>query len=256
MPIQSVRRSTAILRQFSVEEPELGVTELSDRLGLHKSTVHRLLTSLRRDGLVKRVPATRKYRLGISLIELGNTAVFNHAVLRIIHPYVHYVAQSVEESAILAVRDRDEVLCLLQARSPDMREAVTWAPRAPLDSTSSGRVFLADMAEKELNALLEKGLTPWTPMTITDPGELRALLAQVREDGFATAFEQYKEGHNSIAVPIRRPDGTDLAALTARGYSYRFTHQRVMKAMEIMRGVATDVSRKISSLPPDELELL
>jgi DNA-binding IclR family transcriptional regulator len=256
MPIQSVRRSTAILRQFSVEEPELGVTQLSERLGLHKSTVHRLLTSLRRDGLVKRVPATRKYRLGIGLIELGYIATYNQRLLQVASPYVHYLADALGEAALLAVRDDDEILIVLQVRSPDLRDSVRWAPRAPLDSTSTGRIFLAHMPENELRKVLEKGLTPRTSMTISDPAELRAELERVREEGFATSFEEYEEGVNVIAVPIKKPDGTVVAALAAAGYSYSFTRDKAMKSLEIMRGIAIDVSHKLSALPPAELDLL
>ena len=255
MPIQSVRRAIAILREFSVDEPELGVTELSERLGLHKSTVHRLLTSLLRGGLVRRVPTSRKYRLGIGLTELGYTAIHNQALLQVAHPYVHYLADALGESASLAVRDGDETLIVLQARSPDLRASVRWVARAPLYCTSTGRIFLAHMPEKELSRFLEKELAPRTPMTITDPVELRAELERVREEGFATSFEEYEEGTNSVAVPIRRPDGTVIAALGAAGYSYSFTREKAMKALEIMRGIAIDVSHKLATLPPEEIDL-
>jgi DNA-binding IclR family transcriptional regulator len=256
MPIQSVRRAIAILREFSVDEPELGVTQLSERLDLHKSTVHRLLASLRRAGLVKRVPTSRRYRLAVGLIELGHVALYNHALLQVVHPYVHYLADALGETALLAVRDDDEILIVLQVRSPDLRDSVRWVPRAPLHCTSTGRIFLAHMPENEVNGFLEKELTPRTAATISDPAELRAELGRVREEGFATSFEEYEEGINAIAVPIKKPDGTVAAALAASGYSYSFTREKAVKSLEIMRGIATDISHKLAALPPEELDLL
>jgi DNA-binding IclR family transcriptional regulator len=256
MPIQSVRRAVAILNQFSVDEPELGVTQLSEKLGLHKSTVHRLLASLRRQGLVKRNPLTRKYRLGIGLIELGYAAMYSNALLQLVDPYLHYLADAVGAVAYLAVQDEDEILVVSLVRSPDLRDAVSWVPRAPLHCTSTGKIFLAHMPEDELTRLLDKGLARLTEKTISDPTDLRQELDRVREQGFATSLEEHEEGTNAIAVPIKKPDGTVIAALGVVGHSYIFTREKATKSLEIMRGIATDVSHKLASLSSQELDLL
>lgn len=103
MPTQSVDRAISILRQFSVDEPQLGVSELSRRVGLTKSTVHRLLASLLQGGLVKQDPTTREYRLGLGLVELGQMVVHTDPLLRLVHPYQHYLADRVGEAVHLGV---------------------------------------------------------------------------------------------------------------------------------------------------------
>lgn len=256
MPVQSVERATSILRAFSVEEPVLGVTELSKRVGLDKSTVHRLLASLVRGGLVMRDTGSRKYRLGTRLLELGHTFLHSQPPLEIIHPYLHYLAQALGEAAFVSAREGDEVVNLLQVRSPELGESVPWVGRAPLPCTSTGKIFLAHMSEAELKPFLEKDLPSCTAKTITDPADLRQELQRVREQGFATALEEHQEGINAIAVPMKKPDNGVIAALGVAGPSYRFTGEKATGSLEILRGVVIDISRRFRSLPPEVLLLL
>jgi len=253
MRVQSVERAIAILREFSVEQPTLGVTELSERLGLHKSTVHRLLASLVVGGFMRRTPK-RKYRLGTRLIELGYNVINTQGLLQVAHPYLHYLAERVGELAYLGVRDGDSRLNVMQSEPPELKESVGWVARAPLGCTSSGKILLAHMSEDEVAAYLEKGLPRMTAKSITDPTDLRRELQRVREEGFGTSFEEFREGTNAISVPIAK-DSMVVAALAVVGYSYSLTQEKAMRSLEIMRGVAVDMSRKLGTLPSEELDL-
>lgn len=254
MRVQSIERAAKILKAFSVEEPELGVTELGRRMGLHKSTVHGLVTSLEQVGLVARNPRTRRYRLGLGLVELGYTVCNSHALLRIAHPYLRYLSDTIGELAYLGVRAGDDRLNVLQVESPHLMESVGWVPRAPLHCTSTGKVFLAHMPEDELEAYLDKGLISTSPQSITDPSELRRQLQTVREEGFATSLGEFKVGTNAIAVPVRK-DAEIIATLAMVGHSYRFTHEKAIDSLEMLTGTATQVTEKLRAVPAGELEL-
>ena len=246
MPIQSVDRAIAIMKTFTIDEPELGVTELSDKLGLHKSTVHRLLASLSKGGLVERNPRNRKYSLGIGLIELAGTMLNSRNLPQIARPYLHHLADMVEELTYLGVRDGDEVLDIEQVPSPHLVQSVGWlGRRTPLHCTSTGKIFLAHMPEQELEQVLGKGLARMTPKTICDPSDLRHELEEVREQGFATAFEELEEGTNAIAVPITKTDGTAIAAMGVVGPSYRFTPEKAMSQLDIIKSIAREVSHRL-----------
>jgi len=248
MPIQSVDRAIAILNAFSINEAQLGVTELSHRLGLHKSTVHRLLASLQKGGLVERDPRNRKYSLGIRLIELAGTMLNSRNVPQVVRPYLHYVADAVEELTYLAYRVGDDVLNVEQVPGPHLVQSVGWlGRRTPLHSTSAGKIFLAHMPEKELERILQKGLPRTGPRTITDPAELRYELERVREQGYATAFEELEEGTNALAVPITNPDNEVIAAIGVVGPSYRFTPERAMAHLDVIRSVAREVSHRLGN---------
>jgi DNA-binding IclR family transcriptional regulator len=246
MPIQSVNRAIAILDAFSINEPELGVTELSHRLGLHKSTVHRLLASLKKGGLVERNPRNRKYSLGIRLIELGGTMLSSRKLPQTVRPYLHHLADTLEELTYLGVRDGYEVLDIDEVPGPQLVQSVGWlGRRTPLHCTSTGKIFLAHMPEDELKQVLERGLPRMTPRTICDATELRAELAHVRELGYGTAFEELEEGTNAIAVPLTKADGTVVAAIGVVGPSYRFTPEKAMSQLDIIRSAAREVSHRL-----------
>jgi len=246
MPTQSVDRALSILREFSVDEPQLGVSELSRRVGLTKSTVHRLLASLLQGGLVKQDPTSREYRLGLGLVELGQTVVQTDPLLRLVHPYQHYLADTVGEPVHLGVRAGFEMLCPMYERPADLKEPVSWMARLPLHCSAGGKILAAQMEEDELTTLLEGGLSRFTENTITDPAELRAELEVVREQGFATCFEELKHGANAIAVPLAKPDGTVVATLSIVGHAYSLTREKAMNSLEILRGVATEISLKLA----------
>lgn len=248
MPIQSVDRAIAILNAFSISEAQLGVTELSHRLGLHKSTVHRLLASLLKGGLVQRDPRNRKYSLGIRLIELAGTMLNSRNLPQVVRPYLHSLADTVEELTYLGYRDGDEVLNVEQVPGPHLVQSVGWlGRRTPLHCTSAGKIFLADLPEEELERLFEEGLPRMTAKTICDPGDVRYELERVREQGYATAFEELEEGTNAIAVPIRAPDNRIIAAIGVVGPSYRFTQERAISQLDIIRSVAREVSHRLGN---------
>jgi IclR family acetate operon transcriptional repressor len=248
MPIQSVDRAISILNAFSITEAQLGVTELSHRLGLHKSTVHRLLASLQKGGLVERDPRNRKYSLGIRLIELAGTMLNSRNVPQVVRPYLHYVADAVEELTYLAYLDRGAVLNVEQVPGPHLVQSVGWqGRRTPLHCTSAGKIFMAHMPEKELEKVLQAGLPRLTPKTITDPADLRYELERVREQGYATAFEELEEGTNALAVPISSPDNEVIAAIGVVGPSYRFTPERAISHLDVIRSVAREVSHRLGN---------
>ena len=248
MPIQSVDRAISILNAFTINEAQLGVTELSHRLGLHKSTVHRLLASLQKGGLVERDPRNRKYSLGIRLIELAGTMLNSRNVPQVVRPYLHYLADAVEELTYLAYRVGDEVLNIEQVPGPHLVQSVGWqGRRTPLYCTSTGKIFLAYMPEKELERVLQKGLPRMTPRTTTEPADLRYELERVREQGYATSFEELEEGTNAIAVPITSPNDEVIAAIGVAGPSYRFTPERSMSHLDVIRSVAREISHRLGN---------
>jgi DNA-binding IclR family transcriptional regulator len=109
-----VERAICILKAFSPEAPERGVSELSQDLGLHKSTVSRLMSTLERGGLLSRNPQTRRYRLGIDLIGMAGQVVSHIDVREVARPILRELAQECQESVNLVVMDQGQVVNLEQ----------------------------------------------------------------------------------------------------------------------------------------------
>jgi DNA-binding IclR family transcriptional regulator len=248
VPSRTVDKAVAILGQFTLEEPQLGVSELSRRLGLTRSTVHRLLASLRQGGLIEQDSSSHKYRLGRAAVDLGYTAIYTDPLLVTALPYLYFLSEQVGETVYLGERRGDEVATVLHVLSPSSREQMHWYNRLPLHSSSSGKVLLAYAGESVLAALLERGLPRYTEYTITDPTALGEELRRIREQGYAACFEGYRLGVNAIGVPVADQGGTVLAALSILGPAYTLTRDKAMGSLERLKAVSREITVKLAAL--------
>jgi DNA-binding IclR family transcriptional regulator len=244
---QSVDKATAILKQFSTKEPRLGVSELARRLNLTKSTVHRLLASLLRAGVVAQDPLTRRYMLGRQAVQFGYTAIFADPLLHTALPYLYYLASEVSEAVYLAERRRLEAVTVLQVLSPLLQEQLEWYATLHLHSTSAGKVLLAYAEEAVVDTLLTSELPGQTEHTITDPAQLRQELARVRAQGYATCFEEDEVGYNGIGVPLRNQERQVIAALAIAGPSYRLTRDQALASVEKLKAISGEITRKLGA---------
>jgi DNA-binding IclR family transcriptional regulator len=221
--VQSVERAIAILKSFTIENPERGVGEISRELGLHKSTVSRLMTTLARGGLLARVPERKRYRLGIGLIGLAAQVVSHMDVREVARPFLRQLAEDCQESINLVVLDGQEVVNLDQFVPPkrQVKDIGRAGRRMVPHCTAAGKVLLAHMEEARLDQILAAGLAKFTSFTITDPGELRLELERVRAQGYAAVHEELERGLNAVAAPIYDHTGQVIAAAGVAGPAYR-----------------------------------
>jgi DNA-binding IclR family transcriptional regulator len=217
--VQSVERAFSILE--AVAERPAGVTALADRLELPKSTVVRLLSSLERLGAVERVDG-RRWHVGPGLTALTTTAP-ERTLAALARPELSALVASVGEDAGLALPDGCVVLYVDQVECDHPVQVRDWTgTRAPLHTVPSGLVLLADWPASAVDAYVERGLAALTPKTVVDPEELRARLEDVRESGYAWGLEEFAEGINSVAAPLRDAQGQAVAAIHVHGPAYRF----------------------------------
>jgi DNA-binding IclR family transcriptional regulator len=255
--VKSVKRAIAVLRAFSLEEPELGVMELSRRLGTHKSTVSRLLATLEAGGLVSRNPETGRYRLGVGLLELGGLVVVHADLRQVARPLLSQLAQQTQETVDLAVRDGNEVINIEQAVPYGRRVLnIGWVGRrTPLHASSTGKILLAFLPEEELYALLQEPLVRFTEHTVTDIQELHAQLELVRQRGYATGLEELETGLNAVAAPVHDHSGRVIAAVSMAGPSYRLSRQRILEEVaEQVTNCAERISRVLGFVPTSETD--
>ncbi len=248
--IQSVRRAASLLRAFGSGESELGVSELGRRLNLHKSTVSRLLATLESEGLLERAPGTEKYRLGPEIARLAGRATFDGDVRQVGHPFLVELAELTRETANLAILDGDEVNNVDQVSGPHLVRVGNWVGRrTPLHCAANGKALLAFLAEPEIERLTTGPLASFTPLTITSPAALRADLARVRQQGYATALGEIEEGLNAVAAPIWDASGALVAAISLSGPAYRVTPERVPELGQLTREFAQRVSYHLGYAP-------
>ena len=223
--VQSVERAILILKSFSQEKPERGVNELSRELGLHKSTVSRLMITLERGGLLSRNPETERYRLGVDLIGMAAQVVSYMDVRQVARPFLRQLAETCQETVNLAVLDAGQIINLEQFVPPARQvKNIGWVGRRMCPHcTAAGKVLLAHLSQDELDQILQAGLERFTAHTITDPHELRQELTRVRKQGYAVSQEELEEGLNVVAAPIYDYTGQVTASVTVAGPAYRVT---------------------------------
>lgn len=214
--LSTVQNAARLLKAFLSRDELLGPSELGRRLGLGKSTVHRLLTTLTAEGLLEQDPHTGGYRLGIVMFELGEAVRVHMDLHAAAAPVLAMLRGQTRETAQVGVLDRGEVVYVDRLESShSLRLFTETGRRVPAHCTSSGKVLLAYLPAESRAALLRgRALPALTPDTITDPAVLSAELARVRARGWAEAVNEREIGVASIAAPVRDFRGDVVAAIS------------------------------------------
>ena len=233
--LSSVANAIRLVKAFTDDEYEIGISSLARRLGLGKSTVHRLATTLIEADFLERNPETGAYRLGLALFELGALVRRKMDVANEARPYLKALMEKTGETVHLAVLDHASVLYINTIASRQaIRMSSTVGARVPSHSSSEGKVLLAYRSAEFVESVIESGLAARTPKTIAKPQALREELAAVRSRGYALDDEETEIGLRSLAAPIRSHNGQAVAAISIAGPT-----QRVSK--KILQGYVSDV---------------
>jgi IclR family acetate operon transcriptional repressor len=244
--VRSVDRAAALLLALGECPAAAGVTELARRLGLHKSTASRLLATLQRRGLVEQDEESGKYRLGLVVIRLAERAERTLDLRGIALPELERLARATRETVTLGIAAGDAYLTVAQVDGPNMVACADWTGRTtPLHCVASGKVMLAAMAERDILKIARPGLAARTPRTITGLEALLEELARVRRRGFATAFSEWIEGTNAVAVPVVDARGRVVASIGVWGPAFRVTVGRVAELVASAREASAAVTVRL-----------
>jgi DNA-binding IclR family transcriptional regulator len=247
--VQVVDRVLEILEAFSIDAPELGVSELSRTTGLNKGTAHRLLSALERHRLVEQDGTTGRYHLGLRLWELGNRAVARLELPGPAMPALHQLSADTGETAHLAVLDDGDVLYIAKVESKrPLRIPSQVGRRLPPHCTGIGKVLLAWLPPAELDQLIRRrGLPRFTPYTICDPKDLQSELMLIRHRGYALDREELEQGLRCVAAPIRDRSAQVIAAISVAGPSVRVNEGETPRLAEAVLHAAHSISRILGS---------
>lgn len=246
--VQSVDRAVSAM-EILAREGWCGVTQLAAELGIHKSTVYRLLLTLERRGLVEQHDQTQKYRLGFAVVHLAGAVRATLDLARAARPICDLLSRTTQETVNLAVLEGGEVVNIDHVNNAANRVNVDWlGSHTALHCTSSGKVFLAYADAAQRRELLGAPLERFTAKTVTDVEVLEQELHRTRMRGFAATVEEFEDGLNSVAAPIREPGGEVVACVSLSGPSYRLTLERLEEVGPVVVAAADDVSRRLGFL--------
>lgn len=223
--VRAVERALDVLLCFTGKS-EWGLTEISAQVGLHKSTVHRLLATLEGRGFVVRDEATEKYRLGLRILELSSNLSHDGDLSVVLLPYMVNLRDALGETVSLYVRDRSERVRIQAVQSEQaIRRVAVVGARLPLYVGASSKVL---MAFAEPSVRQDVMADPAWPPTI-DKGKYAEQLEEIRARGYATSFEEREPGAAAVAAPIIGRAGRPVAALAVSGPSNRLTPEVMLQ---------------------------
>jgi DNA-binding IclR family transcriptional regulator len=242
--IESIKRAIQVLNSFTLNEKELGVTELSKRLNLHKSTIHRILITLEDEGFIVKNQITQKYYLGMKLFKLGNILQNQMEIRSLALPIMKELAQKTEESIDLnIVSDGKRVSIEKVESSQDIRHIIQLGKSLPLYCGGSGKALLAFLPEEEIDRFIkETKLEKLGPNTITDPEKLKGHLIKIKKNGYAISFEERLLGSISIAAPIKDYSGKLVASLSVSGPISRFNKKKISLYISLVKEATCRIS--------------
>ena len=216
--LSSVATSVRLLKAFSEEQVEIGISDLAKRLGVAKSTVHRLAVTLVADSMLEQNPETGKYRLGIALFRLGSLVRRRMTMSNEARPLLRDLREKVNETVHLAVLDGSEIMYVFNLESTQaIRMRSDIGVRKPAYCTAEGHAMLAFQPADMVERVIQAGLLPRTPQTITNSAALKKALDTVRQRGCAIEDEESEIGMRCIAAPIRDDSGEVIAAIGLAG---------------------------------------
>jgi DNA-binding IclR family transcriptional regulator len=247
---QSITRAIAILKAFDDRHPEWGLSELSEYVGLNKTTTHRLLAALESEGLIARNPVSGGYRLGLELVALGGAALRATDLYATARPEMERLAQTAGAAVALEVLNRGRVLVLDEVTNRGPAGAPRdMGVRLPLHATSTGKLLLAYRSEAEREKYLQTPLLALTAQTVTEPAQLRAALSQIRQQGYAVTREELEVGFMAMAAPIYDYTNDVIAALSLGGPRIGITEERLPELIAQLQIAARAISRQLGYRP-------
>ena len=238
--------AVAVLRTFTADEPLLGVTEIANRVGLHKSTVSRILATFEQEHLVERDAETRRFRLGLGLIAVAGPLLAELEERRVAYPVLRELSEQTGETSALMVWSGDESICVEQIASHHQIKHTTPLGARYSDALSASvQVFLAQEPEARVRSLLSSG-------AITHPGadqaSLDAYLHRLKEDtrrGWAINYGETSLDEVGLAAPVYDHRGEVVAAVLIPAPRFRVSQDRLQALGESCAAAAGKVTARL-----------
>jgi DNA-binding IclR family transcriptional regulator len=242
--VRAVQRALRILNCFNDENPYLGVSEISEMLNIHKSTIHALLITMEDEGFVSKSEKKNKYFLTYKLFRLGNIVSEHISMKSVALPYMENLCKETGESVALNVRDHYKRLVLAVIENPHpLRLFLRTGQLLPLHASAAGKVLMADMNERQIEeAIKVEGLSKQTPNTITDPEELLKELHKVKKQGYATCNGEGYWDAGSVGVPVRDHEGNVIASIIIYGPLQNYRGEQLKKFIRATKDCAEKIS--------------
>jgi IclR family acetate operon transcriptional repressor len=247
-PPGMLSRGLAILVELGRHPDGLALTELAKLVGLPVSTTHRLLTDLAELGFATVDQETKRYSVGLRVLELAQGVALGKTVGKTAAEPMADLTVETEETTILSMIDGTEIV-YIQRVDPNraVRISAYVGQRGPAFCTSTGKVLLAEMPAERRQAIL--ALTDYeryAPNTTTDPEAVREEIEEAAKNGYAFVDGEYDPDIRAIAVPVKGPDGSCIAALCIAAPAFRASRAKLRQLLPRLRHTSETITASLS----------
>ena len=241
-----IDHALAVLRCFSAEEPLLGVTEIASRVGLHKSSVSRILATLYNSDLVEQDPASRQYRLGMGLITVSGPLLATMDVRRVAYPHMQELTAQTGETTALLLWNGFEAVCVEQLPSPHpIKHTSPLGTRYNTAYSSSVQLFLSGQPEPRIRSLVMSGAIELPVQDESHVANYLEKLAEVRLSGVALNYGKTSVDEVGICAGIRDHRGDLVAGLMIAAPRFRVGEEQARHMCHAVGFAATEISRRM-----------
>ena len=228
------------------------MTQISEKIGIHKSTVHRLLATLEEKHFVERDISTGTYHLGINMLQLAYLTLEHNYLRQMTKRYLQRLSEEHRETINLSILDGADVVYLEVVESSQrVKLAAATGQRLPAFCTASGKAILAFSPDEVVQKVLDRGMPRYTKNTLVSRESFFENLNHTREQGFALSLQEFEEGINAIAVPILDHNNLPIASVAVAGPSFRLTYERMIEigpeVLAAVREISFEVEMAINS---------
>ena len=239
--VSSLAKALNVLECFTVDEPELGITEISAKLGIGKSNAHNIISTYCQMGYLQQMP-NRKYALGYKLLEHAFIINQHLGYPRAVYDLLLETAERTDQIVYFGIPYGTDVLYLYVAhpiaRMKELPYREILGEKSPLCTTSIGKAMLANMPEEEWPERITKNLKKYTENTITDPYEIILELRRTRQRGYSIDNEEHEYNVRCVGVPVYNSAGQLIAGMSTSGPAQVMTDAKLMENAEILQSAA------------------
>jgi len=248
--VRVVDKAFTVLHTLSLSDHDIDLATLAEQTGLPKSTLVRLLHTMKLHNVIQQDTKTRRYRLGWGLIHLGNAAERQFDLERVVLPFLEQLSKETGETASFAVLEGTRAVYLAQILTDSIIRGVPpIGSELELHCTAVGKVLLTSFGDEDFERLiLQNGLPQVTDHTIVNSQQLRIEVAKVRKQGYALDNEEAERGGRCIAAPIVNENDEVIAAISITGPTSRILLERVDEYAEVVKRIAARVGDAMATL--------
>lgn len=247
--IQSVIKTFNLIEVLSMHEGGLNIRELEEKLGMHKSSIYRIISTLTDIGYINKT-IEGNYRLTLKVLGLGNKLLNDINIIDIVKPHLMEISLKTNQSTHLTMFDKNEAIYLdvIHPKTNSFRANSFIGKRGPINVTAVGKVFLANRTDEEIKKIwrdIEEDLVQYTPNTITNLKKMMEVVEKARENKYALDDEEHEYNVFCIGIPLYSHDGVVRHAISVSFPKSIMTPELFSETIDLLRGYSERISAEL-----------